>query len=150
MKDLLTAIQTQLKTDLTYIRDSDIYITPHENYIPGQVRFPCVGIKDGAVARTELTRGEVVESDRAVLIIAYVKLAKPEAAVMGDDATGKKGVLDIINDIHDSLHDNKLGLTGMSHVFCPSEDPSDLFGEENEYIQKKAVRYEYTQEEIIS
>ena len=150
MKDLLTAIQTQLRTDLTYIRDDDIYITPHENYIPAQVRFPCVGIKDGAVARTELTRGEAVESDRAVSIIAYVNLAKPEAAVMGDTATGKKGVLDIINDIHDSLHANKLSLTGMSHAFCPGETGSELFGDENEYIQKKAVRYEYTQEETIS
>jgi len=150
MKDLLTAIQTQLRTDLTYIRDSDIYIAPHENYIPTQVRFPAIGIKDGPVTRTELTRGEVVESERAVSIIVYVKLAKPEAAVMGDDATDKKGVLDIINDIHDSLHGNKLSLSGTSHVFSPSESESELFGDESEYVQKKAVRYEYTQEEAIS
>ena len=147
MKALLTAIQTQLRTDLTYIRDSDIYIAPHENYIPSQVRFPCVGIKDGPVTREEISRGVVIENKRTVMLIAYVKLAKPEAAVMGDTASSKKGVLDIISDIHDSLHDNTLSLSGTSRVFCPSENQSELFGDEQNYIQKKVIQYEYTQEE---
>jgi len=147
MKELLTAIQTQLRTDLTYIRDSDIYIAPHENYIPGQVRFPAVGIKDGPVIRGELSRGVILEIERAVTLVVYVKLAKPEAAVMGDAVASKKGVLDIVSDIHSSLHDNTLSLSNTSLVFSPSEEPSELFGDESEYIQKKIVTYKYTREE---
>ena len=147
MKELLTAIQTQLQTDLTYIRDSDIYIAPHENYIPSQVRFPAVGIKDGPVIREELSRGVILEIERTVTLVVYVKLAKPEAAVMGDAAAGKKGVLDIVSDIHSSLHDNNLSLSGTSLAFSPSEDQSELFGDEQEYIQMKIITYKYTREE---
>ena len=147
MKDLLTAIQAQLRTDLTYIRDSDIYITPHENYIPPHARFPCVGIKDGDEERDELSRGKVLEIKRTVILVVYVKLAKPESAVMGDAVADKKGVLDIVEDIHDALHGDDLDLSSISHVFCPAVKPSEMFGDDQEYIQKKVLAYEYTQEE---
>ena len=98
MKALLTAIQTQLRTDLTTIRDSDIYIAPHENYIPNQVRPPCVGIKDGRIVRKELTGG-MMEVTLDVTIAIFVHLAKDEASIMGDTATGKKGVLEIGEDV---------------------------------------------------
>ena len=147
MKDLLTAIQTQLRTDLTYIRDSDIYITPHENYIPSQVRPPCVGIKDGTTGRRELAGG-MMEYTLGVMIIVFVDLLKAEAAIMGDTATGKKGVLEIADGIHASLDENLLDISGMQEATSdPTEAGSELFGNEEDGLQKKLIKFQYVKEE---
>jgi len=147
LKELLTAIQTQLRTEKTYIRDSDIYITPHENYIPSQVRPPCVGIKDGAIARRELAGG-MMEYTLNVTIIVFVQLHKSAAAIMGDAAAGKKGVLEIADDIHASLDENLLGITGMLEaVSDPVEAGSELFGNEEDGLQRKVIKFQYVKEE---
>jgi hypothetical protein len=57
MKTLLSAIKKELQDKLTNIRDTDIFIAPHINYIPASVRMPCVAIKDGKIQRKELTGG---------------------------------------------------------------------------------------------
>ena len=146
MKELLLAIQTQLQTDLTNIRDGDIFITLHENYIPAHVRPPCIGIKDGDIIRIELAGG-MWEVTMEVMIIPYVQLAKDEASIIGDSSTGKKGVLDVVDDIHVSLDENLLGITGMQAAFSPSESKSEYFGDEKESLQRKIVRYQYIKEE---
>lgn len=145
MKALLTAIQTQLRTDLTYIRDSDIYIAPHENYIPGQVRPPCVGIKDGAIVRKELV-SSMLEVTLNVTIIIMVQLAKDEASIMGDTASSKKGVLDIAEDVHAALDENFLDITGMQEAYSPAEEGSVMFGDEKEALQRKLITYQYIRE----
>ena len=147
MKELLTAIKTQLQTDLTYVRDSDFFITPHKNFIPPRVKMPCVGIKDGPVKRTELPGG-MWEVTSSVAIIPYVDLMKDEeTSIMGDSATDQKGVLDIVDDIHTSLDENLLGITGMQEAFSPREDESELAGSEKESMQRKVVYYQYVKEE---
>ncbi len=145
MKALLTAIQTQLQTDLTYIRDSDIYIAPHENYIPSQVRPPCVGIKDGRIDRKELASG-MLEVTLNVTIVIMVQLAKDEASIMGDTATSKKGVLEISDDIQEALDENLLDIDGMQEAYSPSEEGSVLFGDEKEALQRKLITYQYIRE----
>ena len=146
MKNLLNAIKTQLQTDLTYIRDGDIYVTEDENLIPESARFPALGIKDGPVTRIELP-SEMQEVTLTVILTPFVQLDKPEAAIMGDSHTGKKGVLDITGDIHRSLDENLLGITGMQTAFSPREEGSELFGDEKEVIQKKTIIYQYVKEE---
>lgn len=146
MKELLSAIISQLQTALTYIRDGDIYVTPHENYIPNAVRPPCVGLKDGGITRTELSGGMWEVALMAKLIV-YVQLAKDEASVMGDSATGKKGVLDIVDDIHVSLDENLLDIEGMQEAFSSSENESEMFGDEKEALQRKIITYQYVKEE---
>ena len=147
MKELLTAIKTQLQTDLTYVRDKDIFVTEDENLIPDAVKFPAVGIKDGPVERRELA-GSMMEYVMGVKVIVYVQLTKPEAAVMGDTATGKKGVLDMEGDVHASLDENLLSITGMqSATAAPLSPESELFGDEEEVIQRKVITYQYVKEE---
>ena len=146
MKELLNAIKAELQTDLTYVRERDIFITEDENIIPKNVRFPCVGIKDGEIARTELTGG-MWEVTLNVTLAVFVQLAKDEAGIMGDTSTGKKGVLDITDDIHASLDENTLSITGMSHAFSPSELGSEYFGDEKSAVQRKISRYQYIKEE---
>jgi len=146
VKELLTAIKTQLQTDLTYVRAADVFITEDENLIPDAVKFPAVGIKDGPVVRTE-EAGGMMEYALTVKIIPYVQLSKPEAAIMGDTSTGKEGILDIEADIHESLDENLLSITGMiSAVALPNQPESELFGDETEVVVRKVISYQYEKE----
>lgn len=146
MKALLTAIKTQLQTDLSYVRTSDVFITEDENLIPAAVKFPAVGIKDGPVVRTEMIGG-MMEYRMAVKIVALVQLTKPEAAIMGDTSTGKKGILDMEKDIHESLDENLLSIEGMTAaVAAANQGESEVFGDEVEVMQRKVIVYEYVKE----
>lgn len=142
MKALLNSIKSQLQTDLTYIRDSDIFITEDERMIPEAVKFPAVGLKDGNIEYNVATQGADESSELFVKIIAYVQLMKPEAAIMGDTSTGKKGVLDIIADIKESLRENKL--SGQAdEVWIMSETESELLADEETAIQMKSLIMRY-------
>jgi hypothetical protein len=146
MKALLTAIKTQLQADLGYVRAPDVFITEDENLIPDAVRFPAVGIKDGPVVRIEMI-GSMMEYRMAVKIVALVQLTKPEAAIMGDTSTGKKGILDMEKDIHESLDENLLSIEGMTAaVAAANQVESEVFGDEVEVIQRKVITYEYVKE----
>ena len=142
MKALLNAIKSQLQTDLTYIRNSDIYVTEDERLIPEAVKFPAVAIKDGTVEYKVLGRDEDQESDLLVKIIPYVRLLKPEAAIMGDTATGKKGVLDIIADCITSLKFNKLS-GSVNRAVPVAESESELLADEETAIQMKSLTMLY-------
>lgn len=146
MKELLSAIKSQLQTDLTYVRDGDIFVTEDENLIPDAVKFPAVGLKDGPVIRTE-EMGGMMEYRMTVKILVLVQLTKPEAAIMGDTSTGKKGILDLEADIHEALDENLLSITGMQAAAAvPNQPESKVFGDETEVIQRKVISYEYVKE----
>lgn len=146
MRTLLAAIQTQLRSDLTYVRDQDVYITPHPNYVPRGVQPPFIGLKDGPVARRELAGGWI-EVTRQVLVVVYTALAKEEASVMGDAAAGQKGVLEIEEDVHASLDENLLSIDGMQSAWSPSAAASEMFGDAQRSLQRKIITYEYIGEE---
>lgn len=148
MKTLLTAIKARLQTDLTYIRDGDIFITPNLNIVPAGSRPPCIGLKDGPIRRVELA-GSMMGYIMSVKIAIFVQLLKPEAAIIGDAATSKKGVLEITDDVHESLDENLLSISGMqSAVAAPNEPESDYFGDEKDGISRKILTYEYEKEEM--
>lgn len=137
MKTLLTAIKTALRTDITYVRDRDVFVTEDEMILPAAVKFPAIGLKDGSVARKLADKSEIDE-DMQVRVSAYSQVFKPEESVMGT-----KGVLQMAADIITSLDENNLSLAGMYHAFATSEEPSELFGDEEEMIQKKTVVLQY-------
>ena len=141
MKALLTAIKAQLQKDLTYIRDRDIFVIEHETLLPEAVKFPAVGLKDGAITYNRRTKSQ--EDDQLhIKIIGYTQLDKPEAAIMGDAATGKKGALDLIADIKDSLKNNTL--SGLADSAWPvSESESELLIDEKTATQMKSLTMQY-------
>lgn len=146
MKDLLLAIQAELRRELTYIRDGDIFITPHLNYIPHVFKNAFVGIKDGRVTREELS-GSMWRVTMRVKIASYVQLQKEEASIVGDEASGIKGVLEIPDDINAALDENLLGIDGMIEAYCsPVEEESETFGDEKEGLQRKIISVEYVKE----
>lgn len=146
MKSLLTAIKSQLQTDITYVRDREVYITEDEDLIPGEVKFPAIGLKDGPVTRKELAGG-MWEVTLFVDVIVYVGLEKAEAAVMGDAASSQKGVLDIEDDILSSLDDNLLDISGMQEAFAGDSESSQTIGDEKDALQKKKTTFKYVKEE---
>jgi len=146
VKALLTAIKSQLQADLGYVRASDVFITEDEDLFPDAIKFPAIGIKDGPVVRIEMIGG-MIEYLMTVKIVALVQLTKPEAAIMGDSATGRKGILDMEKDIHASLDENLLSITGMTAaVAAANQSESEMFGDEVEVMQRKVIAYEYVKE----
>ena len=142
MKDLLNAIKSALQADLTYVRDSDVYVTEDENLIPEGVKFPAVGLKDGTVGYVYEYQGAGPSADFVVTVIAYVELAKKEASIMGDTATGKKGVLDVIADVATSLG-SKLLSGQANEARLVAESASELVTDEELAVQKKSVTVRY-------
>ncbi len=141
MKTLILATQAQLQADLSYVRDRDVFITEDEDLIPAQVKFPAVGIKDGS-EKYDIETGNQESGELYLDIIAYVRLSKPGAAIMGDASTGKKGVLDIVKDIKASLSGQHLG--GIVETAVPVESGgSEAMGDEEEAIQKKRITMKY-------
>ena len=141
MKTLLSAIKSQLQTDLTYVRDADIFVTEDERLIPSHVKFPAVGIKDGMVGYTRATKDQE-DQELQVKVIAYQELRKPEASIMGDTATSKKGVLDMASDVISSLKNNLLS-GEVDSAFPIGESESELLADEETAIQMKSVTMQY-------
>lgn len=143
MKSLLTAIKTQLQTDLAYVRDSDVFVTEDEHLIPASVKFPAVALKDGGIVNTWQTNLSC-EQELGVRITAYAQILKPEESVMGT-----RGVLAVEKDIVDSLINNKLGISSIYWALPTAEEASELLGDEEEMIQRKTVVFLYKRQKNI-
>lgn len=142
MKTLLQNIQSELKASLNGLRDVDIFITPHTNLIPAGTQFPAIGIKDGPITRSELA-DNAMDRELSVSLISYVKMYPDEQSIMG--GSGFKGILEVVEDLHDILDDNLLDITGMESAFCNDEKESEMFGKPEDGLQRKIITYKYEQ-----
>jgi hypothetical protein len=102
MKTLLMNCKTRLRTEISYIRPADIYITEDIRLIRSSGSYPAIGIKDGGVQFAALA-GDQDEDTLTVTLAVYVSLQKQEAMLIG--AAGQKGVLDVAEDILALLKD---------------------------------------------
>ncbi len=139
MKELLKAIKIRLQADtnLSYVRDSDIFITSDENLIPPATMFPAIAVKDGSIKNKQrLTRNYL--QDAEVRITVYQRIFKPEDSIMGTH-----GVLSMAGDVTASLVDQKLNLAGVQNVFPIAEDPSQTIKDKEGMVQKKTLIFSY-------
>ena len=143
MKALLQKIKETLQENLDYVRDKDIYITPHINLVPPASKYPCIGLKDGRVTRKELA-GDMLEITMQVHIVPYVRLIKEDETGIQGTAI-KKGILDMVQDIHAVLDDNLI-LPEIQAAFCPAERESELFNDGKIVLTRKVLTYEYVKE----
>ena len=141
MKKLLQAVKAELGTRMTGMRAIDIFITPHTNLIPAGTQFPAIGIKDGSIKRAELMGGDSLDKEMVVTLIPYVKIYPGEKSIIGSGVF--KGILDIVEDIHEVLDDNFLGIDGMEAAFCGDEKGSEMFGNPEDGLQRKIITYTY-------
>lgn len=149
MKELITAIETQLQGDanLNYIADADIFITPDEDIIPVTADFPALGLKDGPIRRIVLTNIKW-EVHLFLYIIIYQLLTAGETPIIGQASPKIYGVLEIADDIHTSLNENLLLITGMEQAFSTEESESETIGYEDLVLQRKRITYEYVKTEV--
>lgn len=143
MLNILSAVKTNLQVALASdVRSGDIYVTPHVNYIPRSVKMPCVAIADGGLVRRELSGG-AVEATVKLRIVVYVDLAKDEAAILGDESTDRKGLIELAADIHDAVVGRGVTATGVLWGRCPAESPVEIFGDESNWVCRKILDYEF-------
>jgi len=146
MKPLLAAIETALQTGISYMRDSDIYITDDLYRIPRGTKFPACAIKDGPVT-TEETAGGMWVLAMNVSIAVFVRSHKETEAIMGNADTEAKGILDCEADVIGVLSENMLGLTGVVLADWDGSQESEKFEDETEAIQMKVIKMKYEKEE---
>lgn len=151
MKTLIQAIQTALRNaaGLSYIADSNIFITADENLLPITVGFPAIGLKDGGITKTLSAAPNVWNVGYHVDVIVYALLSAGETPVIGQADPLIYGVLDINANIHTVLHENNLSLSGVMMAYCSSEGPSEWMGAEDVNIQKKRLTYYYERIETL-
>lgn len=136
MKDLLLAIQTSLR-EIEGPRDGDVFLSPDKDLIPETAKFPCIGIKDGRVDRSDLM-GDVTELGLPVEIIVYEKLIKNDQAILS--------VFDLTAEIHRKLKENHLG-DYIKSVSPGKETSIQLMYKKKGLILRKIISYDYEREE---
>lgn len=139
MRVLLPAVQTALQTLSLLHRESDCYLTPHANWLPTGVRFPCLGIKDGGVIREELA-GEMVGLTMTVELVTMTLLPAD-----GSGFVDEKSAFALLDAAEHVLVYNLLEVPGATGVSVGNDLPSELFrSDNNQWIVKLVRRMVYT------
>lgn len=148
MKQVLLAVQAELRNYLDYIRDRDIFIAPSVYSINTGAKMPCVAIKDGRPEMRELSCC-AVEWKLPVHLVVFVQLAKDtDRAIIGDASTTQAGVLTIADDIKQKLVGNLLGMEPIIQAaILTDEMESEMFIDpQSNGIQRKQLTITYTKE----
>lgn len=146
MRELILAVKSALQVGMADdVRPVDIYLTPHINYIPRSVKMPCIAVADAGSTRQELVGGAIRTVYR-LQIVVYCDLKKEEAVLVGDEASGKAGLLDLTESVHEVLHGNTLGISSVGWASCRQESAIELFGDETAMVCRKILHYEYEME----
>lgn len=144
MDELLVKIKEQLQSALSYIRAGDIFITPHLDFLPQGVKKPCIGIKDGKVEHSYGAGGSK-ELTMWVRLAIFVDLKKDEAVIIGDEATGSRGVIGINKDCIAALDGELLAIAGMEDAEIVEDLESRLWiVQKGDEIQQKILGLKYT------
>lgn len=132
MKALISAAKTALQTALTTVRSSDVYVTEDLGLIRASGGYPAVGIKDGGTDFA--TEAGNQRGDTLTLKVGiYVKLHKPEAAIMGDDSASEPGLLDLALAVIGALDSTLGGAVDLAEPVSVSE--SRLMFDETRSLQ---------------
>ena len=144
MRELILAIQAALRNAvrLVYIADMDIFVTPDDNLLPIAIGFPAVGLKDGVIDFV-FEDGRNQEINYNVDIIIYQLLQPGEISMVGQVTPKVHGVLEIANDIHHVLRDNKLSIAGMEVALPASEGAVEWMEGTDVSVVKKRITYQY-------
>lgn len=148
MKTIVEAIQTALQAaeELSYVRSSDVFLSPVENYVPESVKEHAIGIAPGTENRTE-KMGGYFDVKLTVKVVLWIALLKPESAVVG--TRNEKGILDFTDDVDTVLDQNFLNIPGMESAFCQTFAEPVPFGskkQQGRFLVKRTLTYEYEME----
>lgn len=149
MINLLCLIQTELRNNIDYINDSDIFLTVNEDIIPAEIRYPAIAIKDGASRFEQQLSNNYMRYDQ-VRITVYKSFLSHDLALIGNE--GDAGLFSIISDIFGCLVGNRLncleddGIIGQIMNAFPISEDSSLVSqndETKEIIVRKTIVFSY-------
>lgn len=141
MKALLIAAKNKLQIDIDYIKNRDVYVTENIRIIRESGGYPAIGLKDGSTGFV-VESGDQIEKSLTIQAVCYVKLYKPEAALMGDYSTDEKGLLDIADNVIAALDTTFDG--AFDTVTPVSIGESELLIDEGQAIQMLPITLRYT------
>lgn len=145
-KALLLAVKARLTSALAaYVRPSDVFITPDPDFLPHGYRMPCVGIKDGPVRIAE-GHSNTEEHAYQVALVVWAAVNKPEATIVGDAASGAKGLLEVAADVVKALRGETLDLPGFQWARPVEVGETELAADENSAASRQAIVFEFTWE----
>jgi len=145
-KALLLAIKARLIEALAaYVRPSDVFIAPDPGFLPKGYRFPCVGIKDGPVTFAERP-SETEERVHQVGLMVWASINKAEATLVGDEAAGFRGILEITGDVIAALRGRQVQAPGFDWGRPVSVNETELAADDAFSASVQAVLYEFTWE----
>lgn len=149
MKTLILAMQTALRnaSNLSYIADSNIFITADENLLPITADFPAIGLKDGSV-NILIEDGVAWERTLAVDIIIYQLLKSDDISIVGQADPKIYGVLEISEDIHSVLYDNKFLIPAIEAALPAGESASMILGTDDLVLVARTLTYNYRKLEV--
>lgn len=144
MDELLLGIEKELQERITSIRRADVYITPSLVFIPQGVGMPCLGIKDGKVTHRYLAGG-AKEYTMIVRLVLFMKPTAKEAAIVGSDKSGKKGILNLQREVVGILENNLLKIDELEEAII-IDDPEVQFypTDKRDYYLRKELGLQYT------
>jgi len=145
MLNLLLLIKNELSDTLeAFIPKKNIYITSHIDIVPYDVRFPCIGIKDANIKRTDLNSGwQFVQKN--IQIVAYVEAKKNDEAIIGNQNT--MGILELSKAIQIVLDENNLKDNSIQYAFCTDESGSEAYSDTKKIVQRKVLNFVYHMQE---
>jgi hypothetical protein len=136
MKNLLLAIQTRLR-EIEGLRDVDVFLSPDKDLVPAGQKFPCIGIKDGAVAVEHLA-GEVNELTLPVEIYVYEQLIKVDTSIVS--------LFELASSVQTQLTTPLPG-SYIKDVDHGGESAIMLLYRDGGMLMRKTVFYQYIKEE---
>jgi hypothetical protein len=138
MLELIKAARTQIRSQIAYVQDANVFVAENLIMIPDGLNFPAIGIKDGDVDHSVAFQdGE--EQVLNLTVAVYVQNMKPEENIIGEH-----GVLAMIDDIITALNDNDLDIPGITLAVAKKQAGSKtLFNDRAEMVQMKTVSFRY-------
>ena len=146
MKDILTGTKTALQSaaSLSYINDTDIYITIDEDLIPNDVTFPAIAIKDGTINYLVQDASGNWDPDAYVDVIIYQEIKDGDKSIMSDTGFPRiYGLIEIAKDVHAVLFDNKLSIADVESVVPVGERGTEVVYTKDLALIKKVITYRY-------
>jgi hypothetical protein len=140
MKTLLENCKARLRSELGFIRTTDIYITEDIRLIRNSGSYPAIGLKDGGI-QFSFQSADQEEDTLQLTAAVYVSLQKQEAMLIG--AAGQKGVLDIADEVISKLKDYTF--SGAYETALPmSQGESEILADENNAVMMVPVIMQFT------
>lgn len=136
MKDLFTALRTQIAAEIPYLGGKKaVHFLPDEDLLPTTTVFPCVGLKD-----SDIVNNYYINARRRTLsvdIIGYVLLYSEEASLVGKG--NQKGILELTEDLKTALV--QFDPTGYINYLEDAvlEAGSETMENDGQLIQKKRL-----------